>query len=72
MEKLHTLKSSVSTLKQNTGQGIQTPQKGVVKISKNIEEFIKINAQGQKLQRQDLASSVHAKLWDGLPRVKTA
>ena len=50
LDKFHTLKSSVRTLEQNTGQGIQTLQKPVVKRLEKIEEFIEVDEQGQKVQ----------------------
>ena len=60
------------TLEQNTGQEIQTFKKAVVKRFEKIEEFIEIDEQGQKVQGQDLASSVHARPLDDLHRVSTA
>ena len=51
------------TLKQNTGQEIQTFKKAVVKNIEKIEEFIEIDDQGQKVQGQDLASSVCDRPW---------
>ena len=72
LDKFHTLESSVRALEQNTGQEIQTLQKAVVKRFEKIEEFIEIDEQGQKVQGQDLASSVHARPWDDLHRVSTA
>ena len=62
LERLHTLESSMRTLEQNTGQEIQTLQKAVVKRFEKIEEFVKIDEQGQKIQRQNLASSVRTTL----------
>ena len=53
-------------LEQNTGQEIQTFKKAIVKRFEKIEEFIEIDEQGQKVQGQDLASSVHARPWDDL------
>ena len=44
----------------------------VVKRFENIEEFIKTDQQGQKVQGQDLTSSVYARLWDELSNVLTA
>ena len=51
------------TLEQNTGQEIQTFKKAVVKRIEKIEEFLEIDEQGQKVQGQDLASLLHARLW---------
>ena len=70
--KFHTLKFSVRTLEQNTGQEIQTLQKTVVKRFEKIEEFIEIDEQQQKVQGQDLASSVHARSQDDLHSILTA
>ena len=55
LDRLHTLKSSMRALEQNTGQEIQTLQKAVVKRFEKIEEFIEFDDQGQKVQRQNLA-----------------
>ena len=71
LDKFHTLESSVRALEQNTRQEIQTLQKAIVKrIGKN-EEFIEIGEQGQKVQGQDLASSVYARPRSDLHRVST-
>ena len=59
-------------LEQNTGQEIQTLQKAMVKIFEKIEEIIKTDDQGEKVQGQDLASPVCARVWDDLPRVLAA
>ncbi|XP_041911227.1 uncharacterized protein LOC121677222 [Arvicola amphibius] len=59
LDKLHTLESSVRSLEQKTGQEIQTLRKSVEKRLEKIEEFIKTDEQGQNVQGQDLASSVH-------------
>ena len=69
LDKLHTLESSMKALEQNTGQEIQTLQKAVVNRFKKSEKFIKFDDQGQKVQRQNLASSVHKNLQDSFPRV---
>ena len=54
LDKLH-------TLEQNTGQEIQTLKKAGVKRFEKIEEFIEVDEQRQKVQGQDLGSSVHAR-----------
>ena len=59
-------------LEQKTGQEIQTLQRVMLKRFKNIEKFIEFDDQGQKVQRQNVASSVCTKLWDSLPRVLPA
>ena len=71
-DKYHTLKFSVRTLEQNTGQEIQTLKKAVVKRIEKIEEFIEIDEQRQKVQGQDLASSVCARPLDDLHGVSSA
>ena len=63
LDRLYTLQSSMRTLEQNTGEEIQTLQKTVVNRFKKSEKFIKFDDQGQKVQRQNLASSVCTKLW---------
>ena len=68
LDRLHTLEFSMRTLEQNTGQEIQTLQKAVVNRLEKIEEFIKFDDQGQKVQRQNLASSVHKNFKDIFPR----
>ena len=72
LDRLHTLESSMRALEQNTGQEIQTLQKAVVKRFEKIEEFIKFDDQGQKVQRKNLASSVCKNLQDSLPRILPA
>ena len=57
---LNNLESLVRTLEQNTGEEIQTFKKAAVKKFEKIEKFLEIDDQGQKVQRQDLASSVCA------------
>ncbi|XP_049979759.1 uncharacterized protein [Alexandromys fortis] len=52
LDRLSTLESSVRALEQKTRQEIQTLQKAVVKRFEKIEEFIKFDDQGQKVQRQ--------------------
>ena len=64
--RLHTLKSLMRALKQNTGQEIQTLQKAMIKRFINIEKFIKFVDQGQKVQGQ---TSVRTKLRYSLPTV---
>ena len=49
-------------LEQNIGQKIQTLQKAVAKRFEKIQEGIEFYEQGQKVQRQNLASSVHTKI----------
>ena len=53
-------------------QKIQTLQKAVAKILENIEEFIKFDDQGQKVQGQNLASSVCTKFQVTLSKVLPA
>ena len=69
---LNKLESSIITLEQNTGQEIQTFKKAIVRRFEKIEQFIEIHEQGQKVQGQNLASSVRTKLQDSLPRVLPA
>ena len=49
-------------LEQNTGQETQMLQNTVVKRFEKIKEFIKFDDQRQKVQRQNLDSSVCTKL----------
>ena len=58
LDRLHTLEYSVRTLEQE----IQTLPKAVVKIFEKIEELNKFDNQGQKVQRQKVASSLCTKI----------
>ena len=57
----HILKSSVRALEDNMAQDIQTLQKAVVKRHETIEKCIEIDEHRQKVQEQDLVSSVHTR-----------
>ena len=41
----------------------------MVKRFEKTEEFTETDEQGQKVQRQDLASCIHVRLWDDFFRV---
>ena len=71
-EKLHTLESSVKALEYNTGQEIQALQKAMVNIFKKLEESIDSDEQEQKVERQNLTSSVSKTLQDNFLRVLPA
>ena len=55
LDRLHTLEYSVRALDQE----IQTLPKAVVKRFEKIEELIRFDNQGQKVQRQNEASSLY-------------
>ena len=48
-------------LELNNGQEIRTLQKAVENRLERLEELIKFDGQGQRVQRQNLDSSVHKK-----------
>lgn len=60
---------SIKSLKLFTSQEMQALQKAVVKRFKTIERIIKIDEQGEKVQRQDLTLPVPVRVRNDTTRI---
>lgn len=60
---------SIKSLKLFTSQEMQALQKAVVKRFKTIERIIKIDEQGEKVQRQDLTLPVPVRVRNDITKI---